>query len=44
MTIDEETFGHLTPGSALDMIARYQAAEKVAEAAPEEAEEEKKAA
>ena len=44
MAIDEETFGHLTPGSALDTIARYQAAEKVAEAAPEEAVEEKKAA
>jgi NADH:ubiquinone oxidoreductase subunit E len=43
MTIDEETFGHLTPGAALETINRYQAAGKVATAVPEEAEEEKKA-
>ncbi len=42
MTVDEETFGHLTPGSAAEVIGRYQAAEKVA--AAEEAGQEKKAA
>lgn len=41
MTIDEETFGHRTPGLALEAVARYQAAEKVAAA---EAAQEKKAA
>jgi len=44
MTIDEETFGNRTPGLALEAIARYEAAEKVAAEAPEEAAEEKKAA
>jgi NADH-quinone oxidoreductase subunit E len=36
MTIDEETFGNLTPGLALEAIARYQEAEKEAAQAPEE--------
>jgi hypothetical protein len=40
MTIDEETYGNLTPGGALEAIAQF---EKAAEA-PEVAEEEKKAA
>jgi NADH:ubiquinone oxidoreductase subunit E len=40
MTLDEDTFGHLTPALALETIARYEAAEKVAE----EPAEEKKAA
>ncbi len=44
MTVDDDTFGHLTPGSAAEVIARYQAAERVAEAVSEEAAEEKKAA
>ena len=44
MTIDEETFGNRTPALALEAIARYEAAEKVAAEAPEEAAEEKKAA
>jgi len=44
MAIDEETFGHVTPGSAAEVVARYQAAEKVAEAASAEPVEEKKAA
>jgi NADH:ubiquinone oxidoreductase subunit E len=44
MTIDEETFGKRTPALALEAIARYEAAEKVAGEAPAEAEEEKKAA
>jgi NADH-quinone oxidoreductase subunit E len=44
MTIDDETFGNRTPGLALEVIARYEAAEKVAAEAPEEAAEEKKAA
>ncbi len=42
MTVDEETFGHLTPGSAAEVIGRYQAAEKVG--VSEEAAQEKKAA
>jgi len=41
MTVDEETFGHLTPALAMEAIARYQAAEEVAAA---EAVQEKKAA
>jgi NADH-quinone oxidoreductase subunit E len=44
MTIDEETFGHRTPALALEVVARYEAAEKVAEEVPGEAVEEKKAA
>jgi NADH-quinone oxidoreductase subunit E len=40
MTIDEETYGNLTPGLAVEAIAQF---EKAAEA-PEVAEEEKKAA
>jgi len=40
MTIDEETFGNLSPALALETIVRYEAAEKVAE---EEAEEKKAA-
>ncbi len=44
MTIDEETFGNLTPGLAVEAIARYQAAEKEAAEAPAEAPAEKKAA
>lgn len=42
MTIDEDTFGNLTPALALEAIARYQAA--AAAPAEEPAEEEKKAA
>ena len=44
MTIDEETFGQRTPALALEVVARYEAAEKVAEEVPGEAVEEKKAA
>ncbi len=44
MTIDEETFGNLTPGLALEAIAGYEAAEKVAAETPAEVPEEKKAA
>lgn len=44
MTIDEETFGNRTPALALEAIARYEAAEKVAEEIPAEVAEEKKAA
>jgi NADH:ubiquinone oxidoreductase subunit E len=44
MTIDEETFGNRTPALALEAVARYEAAEKVAEEVPGEAVEEKKAA
>lgn len=40
MTMDEETFGNLTPARAIEVIAQYEAEEKV----PAEAEEEKKAA
>jgi len=40
MTIDEETFGNLTPARAIEIITQYQAEEKVAAGA----EEEKKAA
>jgi len=40
LTIDEETFGNRTPALALEAIAQYEAAEKVAE----EVAEEKKAA
>ncbi len=42
MTVDEETFGHLTPGSAAEVIGRYQTAEKAG--VSEEAAQEKKAA
>ena len=45
MTIDEETYGNLTPGTALEAIARFAAAAEEAPAEiPEAAEEEKKAA
>lgn len=44
MTIDEETFGNRTPALALEAVARYEAAEKVAEEIPAEVAEEKKAA
>jgi NADH-quinone oxidoreductase subunit E len=44
MTVDEDTFGNRTPALALEAIARYEAAEKVAEEVPGEAVEEKKAA
>lgn len=44
MTIDEETFGNRTPAGALEVIARCEAAEKVAEEIPAEVAEEKKAA
>jgi hypothetical protein len=44
MTIDEETFGSRTPALALEVIAKYEAAEKVAEEVPAEVAEEKKAA
>ena len=44
MSIDEETFGNLTPGIALEVIARFEAEEKAPAAAPEVAAEEKKAA
>jgi NADH-quinone oxidoreductase subunit E len=43
MTIDEETYGNLSPGMAVEIIARYEAEEK-APAVPEVAAEEKKAA
>jgi len=44
MTIDEETFGNRSPALALEAIAQYEAAEKVAEEVPAEVAEEKKAA
>ncbi len=44
MTIDEDTFGNRSPASALEVIAQYEAAEKVAEEVPAVAAEEKKAA
>lgn len=44
MTIDEETYGNLTPGMAAEIIAKYEAEEKAPAAAPEVAAEEKKAA
>ena len=45
MTIDEETYGNLTPGTALEAITRFEAAAEEAPAeVPEAAEEEKKAA
>jgi len=44
MTIDEETYGNLTPGMAVEIIAKYEAEEKAPAAAPEVAAEEKKAA
>jgi NADH-quinone oxidoreductase subunit E len=44
MAIDEETYGNLTPGMAVEIIARYEAEEKAPAAAPEVAAEEKKAA
>jgi NADH:ubiquinone oxidoreductase subunit E/CheY-like chemotaxis protein len=44
MTVDEDTFGNRSPASALEAIAQYEAAEKVAEEVPAEVAEEKKAA
>jgi len=44
MTIDEDIFGNRSPASALEAIAQYEAAEKVAEEVPAEVAEEKKAA
>ena len=44
MTIDDETFGNLTPGMAAETIARYEAQEKASAEVPEVAAEEKKAA
>jgi len=44
MTIDEETYGNLTPGMAVEIIAKYEAEEKAPAAVPEVAAEEKKAA
>jgi NADH:ubiquinone oxidoreductase subunit E len=44
MTIDEETYGNLTPGMAVEIIAKYEADEKAPAAVPEVAAEEKKAA
>ena len=44
MTIDEETFGNLTPGTAVEAIARYAEAAKAPAEVPEVAAEEKKAA
>ena len=45
MTIDEETYGNLTPGTALEAITRFEAAAEEAPAeVPAAAEEEKKAA
>ena len=44
MTIDEETYGNLTPGLAAEIIARHEAEEKAPAAVPEVAAEEKKAA
>ncbi len=44
MTIDEETYGNLTPGMAAEIIARHEAEEKAPAAVPEVAAEEKKAA
>jgi NADH-quinone oxidoreductase subunit E len=44
MTIDEETYGNLTPGMALEAIARFEEAAKAPAEVPEAAEEEKKAA
>ncbi len=43
MTVDEETYGNLSPGMAVDIVARYQAEEK-APALPETPAEVKKAA
>lgn len=43
MTVDEETYGNLSPGMAVEIVARYEAEEK-APALPEVAAEEKKAA
>ena len=44
MTIDEETFGNLSPALALEAIANYLAAQRKAAEAPAEVPEEKKAA
>jgi NADH-quinone oxidoreductase subunit E len=44
MAIDEETYGNLTPGMAVEIVAKYEAEEKAPAAAPEVAAEEKKAA
>ena len=44
MNIDEETYGNLSPGMAVEIIAKYEAEEKAPAAAPEVAAEEKKAA
>jgi NADH-quinone oxidoreductase subunit E len=43
MSVDEETYGNLSPGTAVEIVARYEAEEK-APALPEVAAEEKKAA
>jgi NADH-quinone oxidoreductase subunit E len=44
MTVDEETYGNLTPGMAAEIVSKYEAEEKAPAAAPEVAAEEKKAA
>ena len=44
MTINEETYGNLTPAMAVEAIARFEAAEEVPAEVPEVAAEEKKAA
>ncbi len=44
MTLDEDTFGNLTPGLAVEAIARLEAAEREAAAGGAEVPEEKKAA